>query len=152
MSVPLRDALQQCRRHADVLAKASADLPPTFELSHVLTPDDALVRVGDQFVLRFIKLQDTLGEQVLRPFTADVLGEPVSDLPLIDVLNRLERFGFVALADWARWRTLRNALTHEYPDRPELRVAILNDALDAARGLEALLARLEARVAATGAG
>ncbi len=54
-----------------------------------------------------------LGEQVLRPFTADVLGEPVSDHPLI--------------------------------------VAVRNDALEAARGLETLLARLETRWAASSA-
>lgn len=151
MTQPLVEALAQCRRHADVLAKARADLPARFETAHVLSPTDALVRAGDQFVLRFIKLQDTLGEQVLRPFTAEVLGEPVSDLPLIDVLNRLERYGYLRLHDWARWRALRNALTHEYPDRPDLRVAVLNDALQAASGLEALLARLETRWAASGA-
>jgi hypothetical protein len=145
MTQPLREALAQCRRHATVLAQARADLPPRFDLPHVLSPSDALVRAGDQFVLRFIKLQDTLGEQVLRPFTAEVLGEPVSDLPLIDVLNRLERFGFLQLRDWARWRALRNALTHEYPDRPDLRVAVLNDAMEAAEAIEALLARLESR-------
>jgi hypothetical protein len=152
VTLPLPEALRQCRRHAEVLQRAQADLPARFDASHVLAPSEALVRAGDQFVLRFIKLQDTLGEHVLRAFTADVLGEPVSDLPLIDVLNRLERFGFVALRDWARWRALRNALTHEYPDRPDLRVAILNDALEAARGMEGLLARLEARVADAGAG
>lgn len=145
MTQPLGEALAQCRRHADVLAHARADLPERFDAVHVLSPSDALVRAGDQFVLRFIKLQDTLGEQVLRPFTAEVLGEPVTDLPLIDVLNRLERFGYLRLRDWARWRALRNALTHEYPDRPDLRVAVLNDALDAADGLAGLLARLESR-------
>lgn len=152
MTQPLREALAQCRRHAVVLAQARADLPPRFDTAHVLSPSDALVRAGDQFVLRFIKLQDTLGEQVLRPFTVEVLGEPVSDLPLIDVLNRLERYGFLRLHDWARWRALRNALTHEYPDRPDLRVAVLNDALDAADGLAALLGRLEVRSAVSGSG
>ena len=93
MSLPLHDALRQCRRHAEVPAKAQVDLPASFDVTHVLAPDDALVRTGDQFVLRFIKLQDTLGEQVLRTFTAEVLGETVFDLPLIDVLNRLERYG-----------------------------------------------------------
>lgn len=149
MTQPLREALAQCRGDADVLAQARADLPARFDTAHVLSPSDALVRAGDQFVLRFIKLQDTLGEQVLRPFTVEVLGEPVQDLPLIDVLNRLERYGFLQLRDWARWRALRNALTHEYPDRPDLRVAMLNDALGAADGLAALLARLERRWAAS---
>ena len=78
MSLPLHDALRQCRRHAEVPAKAQVDLPASFDVTHVLAPDDALVRTGDQ---------------VLRTFTAEVLGETVFDRPLIDVLNRLERYG-----------------------------------------------------------
>lgn len=146
MTLPLAEALQQCRRHAEVLTSATADLPLRFDVEQIRSPAPALVRTVDQFVLRFIKLQDTLGEHVLRPFTADVLGEPVSDLPLIDVLNRLERYGFVELRRWARWRALRNSLTHEYLEHPEIRTALLNEALDAAPGLVDLLAAIEQRV------
>ena len=146
MTLPLAEAVQQCRRHADVLTSAMADLPPRFAVEHVRAPDPGLVRTTDQFVLRFIKLQDTLGEHVLRTFTGDVLGEPVSDLPLIDVLNRLERYGFLELRRWARWSALRNSLTHEYPEHPEIRAALLNEALDATPGLVDLLDRIQQRV------
>ena len=61
-----------------------------------------LIRTIDQFVLRFIKLQDPLGEHVLRAFASEALAEPVSDLPLIDVLARLERYGVLDAAQWVR--------------------------------------------------
>jgi hypothetical protein len=147
MTLPLAEALAQCARHAEVLRSAAAEMPPRFDAATVHAADAALVRVVDQFVLRFIKLQDTLGEHVLRPFCAEVLGEPVADLPLIDVLNRLERFGFLTTAGWLRWRALRNSLTHEYPEHPQIRAALLNEALAAAAAMGDLLQRLRERAA-----
>lgn len=142
MTLPLADALLQCARHADVLRGAMARMPQPMTAALVQGADEELVRTTDQFVLRFIKLQDTLGEHVLRPFAADVLGEPVSDLPLIDVLNRLERFGYLTVSQWMRWRALRNALTHEYPEHPHVRAAVLNESAAAALGMVLLLGRL----------
>lgn len=98
-------------------------------------------------MLRFIKLQDTLGEHVLRAFASEVLAEPVSDLPLIDVLARLERYGVLDAAQWARWRALRNSLTQEYPDHPEMRAAVLEEAREAAGALDRLVGRLDSRLA-----
>jgi hypothetical protein len=148
MTLPLADAFSQCQRHTDVLRGAMAEMPRSFGAAEVQSADAALVRTTDQFVLRFIKLQDTLGEHVLRPFAAEVLGEPVADLPLIDVLNRLERFGFLTASGWLRWRALRNSLTHEYPEQPQIRAAVLNEALGAADGMIDLLQRLRERAAA----
>lgn len=144
---PLNEALAQCDRHADVLRGAMADLPSAFDAAAVQNAAAPLVRATDQFVLRFIKLQDTLGEHVLRQFTADVLGESVADLPLIDVLNRLERFGYLTTAGWLRWRALRNSLTHEYPEKPQIRAALLNESLGAAAGMIELLKRIRERSA-----
>jgi uncharacterized protein with HEPN domain len=75
-----------------------------------------------------------------------VLAEPVSDLPLIDVLARLERYGVLDAAQWARWRALRNSLTHEYPDHPETRVAVLEEASEAAGALDRLVGQLNSRL------
>jgi hypothetical protein len=109
--------------------------------------EDFLIRAIDQFVLRFIKLQDTLGEHVLRAFASEVLAEPVSDLPMIDVLARLERYGFLDSVQWARWRALRNSLTHEYPGHPETRIAVLEEARAAAGALDRLVEQLDSRLA-----
>ena len=147
MTQPLRDALGQCERHVVVLRVALADLPLPLTAEHAASVDASMVRLLDQFILRFVKLQDTLGEHVLRRFTVEALGEPVSDLPLVDVLNRLERFGYLDTAVWARWRALRNSLTHEYPEHPEIRAALLNEAVVATSGLAALVARIAAGTA-----
>jgi hypothetical protein len=125
---------------------ALADLPNPLEVGAVAADEGALIRTIDQFVLRFIKLQDTLGEHVLRAFASEVLAEPVSDLPLIDVLARLERYGVLDSAQWARWRALRNSLTHEYPGHPETRIAVLEEARAAAGALDRLVDQLDSRL------
>jgi hypothetical protein len=73
VTLPLRVALDQCLRHARLMSGALADLPETFD-AHAVTGDNGpLIRTIDPFVLRFIKLQDTLGEHVLRAFASEVL-------------------------------------------------------------------------------
>ena len=146
MTLPLRAALDQCLRHASLMKSALADLPNPLDAGAVAADEGSLIRTIDQFVLRFIKLQDTLGEHVLRAFASEVLAEPVSDLPLIDVLARLERYGVLDSAQWARWRALRNSLTHEYPGHPETRIAVLEEARAAAGALDRLVDQLDSRL------
>lgn len=90
-----------------------------------------LIRLLDQFVLRFTKLQDTLGAHVLRQFATQILLEPVEETAFIEVLNLLERRGYLMADQWALQRSTRNALTHEYPDDP-LRQALALTAAQAA--------------------
>jgi hypothetical protein len=129
------------------MKSALADLPNPLDAGALAADEDFLIRAIDQFVLRFIKLQDTLGEHVLRAFASEVLAEPVSDLPMIDVLARLERYGFLDSVQWARWRALRNSLTHEYPGHPETRIAVLEEARAAAGALDRLVEQLDSRLA-----
>ena len=146
----LRGALDRCRRHVTIWPGAFGDLPATLNAGAVANDDLALLRTIDQFVYRFIKLQDTLGEHVLRTFASEVLAEPVHDAPLIDVLMRLERYGYLEAVQWARWRSLRNSLTHEYPDHPETRIAGLEEARHAADVLTRLVEQIDARCARHG--
>lgn len=150
MTLPLHVALDQCRRHVTIMQGALADLPAKLSVGAVRHDDLALLRTIDQFVYRFIKLQDTVGEHVLRTFASEVLAEPVNDAPLIDVLMRLEKYGYLEAVQWARWRSLRNSLTHEYPDHPETRIAVLEEARLAADALTGLVEQIDARSARLG--
>lgn len=148
MSLPLAAALAQCARHAAVLRAALAELPAPLTALHLERPDPGLVRLIDQFVLRYTKLQDTLGSQVLRTFAVSALREPVEDAAFVDVLNLLERRGFASAAAWAAQRSLRNALTHEYPDDPARQAAVLAAAQRAAHEMMDWLRAIEQRAAA----
>jgi hypothetical protein len=146
MSLPLKDALRQCSSHAKYLQSAMQDIPAPITEALLETATPNLTRAIDQMVLRFIKMQDAMGEHVLRGFAVNVLLEPIEDAPLADVLSLLDKHHFLSLNDWLMQRKLRNALTHEYPDQTDRQAAALNATLRASEQLIAWLATFEARM------
>jgi hypothetical protein len=146
MSLPLQDALRQCQSHVQHLQLALADIPQPVTLATLEAADPQVIRALDQMILRFIKLQDTMGEHVLRGFAVNVLLEPLEDAPLSDVLSRLEKLGYLTVKDWLMQRKLRNALTHEYPDQTDRQAAALNAAVTASRQLIGWLGVIEKKV------
>ncbi len=114
-----------------------------------LEADRCRVRLTGQSLFRFIKLQDVLGER-LTPATLTGLAEPYQDRPMRECLNRLEKLGFLAVDNWLAWREVRNRLAHKYPDRPELRFAVLLAAIEAARGMASLYRQWRQRLKISG--
>lgn len=127
-------ALWEGDRHARTLARAleawkqAPPDPATFET------DEELVRLCDQLLFRFTKLQDAIGERLV-PATLEHLGESFESWPMRDRIDRLEKLGYVDATDWFRWRELRNRLAHEYPEHPERSAAVLSAAVEAAGAL-----------------
>lgn len=118
-------ALWEADRHASALADAVNEWRArTPVVPAQVEADRLLVRLVDQILFRFSKLQDCVGERLV-PATLQYLAEPCEEWPMRDRLNRLEKLGFLDVDRWLRWRDLRNRLSHEYPDQPELRFANL---------------------------
>jgi phytoene dehydrogenase-like protein len=127
----LIEAWAQCQKHLYHLDHAlnalQPYLPVTAELITIQT--DEQVQVWDQFILRFTKLQDTLGTRFY-PALLDHLQEPSSTQTMIDKLNRLEQLGFLGSAsDWSVLRAIRNQFAHDYPQDELLKAAYLNEAI-----------------------
>lgn len=130
MSEVYRGALTRCETHAERLRWAMSTLEPMFPLSAVkisaFTPID--LAVFDQFVVRFSKLQDTMGA-ALFPAVLDLTQEPGDLAAFIDKLNRLEKIGAIRSASqWLLLREMRNQFAHDYPDDPEIQAGLLNKA------------------------
>lgn len=138
----LREALAECSRHAFYLDKARQRLPQSIEVRQLEAPEESLVAALDQFAYRFARLQDALGQRVLRLFLVAILREPLEDAPMRDVLDRLERLGYLNADRWEEYRAVRNALVHEYPEEVERRAARLHLAFNMAAELASLLDRL----------
>ncbi|MBK1654776.1 hypothetical protein [Allochromatium vinosum] len=131
----LATAVWEADRHLAVLEAALRDwyADPASDLEAVES-DQEKVRLLDQLLFRFTKLQDAMGLRLV-PTTLSTFSEPFEDWPMIDRLNRLEKLGFLNVTDWLRWPEIRNRLAHEYPDQAETRFAAIMLAISAADGL-----------------
>lgn len=80
----------------------------------------------DFLVYRFSRLQDFMGSNLIDAVLIQ-LNEFSDKLAMIDKMNKLEKFELIKDAHlWQDIRKLRNQLTHEYPDHPELVAQFLN--------------------------
>ena len=105
--------------------------------------DDETVQDWDQFILRFIKLQDTLGARTYAALL-DYLQEPSAAMPMLDKLNRLEQLGFLSSTeDWGLLRVLRNQFSHDYPQDNALKASYLNQSIEAVSLLKDAMTRIE---------
>lgn len=144
----LQDAWRESERHVHHLFHAMSALRPlwpfTAEKYAVLT--DEQVRDLDQFILRFSKLQDTVGGRFF-PAILDYLEEQYEDRPMLDKLNRLEKLGHLQSAEeWQRIRDIRNKFAHDYPDDHEKNAAHLNLAFETAVDLYDILSAAAAKL------
>jgi len=139
-------AIWEADRHVSALSDALSewDASPATSLEQV-EQDRLVQRLSDQLLFRFTKLQDALGERLVAA-TLMRLAEPAEDWPMRDRLNRLEKLGYLNADDWLRWRELRNRLSHEYPNQPELRFATLLATVVAAHELVAAYAAWRLRL------
>ena len=135
----MRAYLVECSLHAAVLGEGLADASKWMPLSTESLADKALLRILDQIAYRFAKLQDSMGEKVL-PLILELAAEPVfASATFAEKLNRLERITAIPSAEeWKKLRIVRNAVAHEYPDDPELRISAIKRFLAGATKLNLL--------------
>lgn len=78
----LAAVLWEADRHLDTLTEALAEWNVSPAITwQALESDRARVRIMDQLLFRFIKLQDTVGERLI-PATLASLREPFEDWPM----------------------------------------------------------------------
>ena len=81
----------------------------------------------DQTAYRFMKLQDSLGENVMPGLLSATLDPLPPDATFAEKLQRLERLGAQpSVTAWRLLREVRNLLAHEYPDHSALQAQALN--------------------------
>ena len=138
----LKPALAECALHRQRLHRAwsEASAFATFQASTApaATPlSEDQIRVTDQLVFRFGRLQDAIGTRLL-PAVLQLMQEWQDEAPFIDKLNRAEKLGLIPSAmHWQELRGIRKQTAHEYPAQPELVVANLRNLLLQVPALEA---------------
>ncbi len=100
-----------------------------FDLSEKTFDSQDKVDTLDAFIFRFSKLQDFLSDKLFREILK-ALGEYNSPSPFIDILDKLEKLGMIKSSDrWVKYRSIRNKITHEYPDEHEELIASIKTAI-----------------------
>jgi len=111
----LKQKLYECERHIEKLQDAKeyiGNIMP-LTLEQYLNIDKIQSSFIDQLNFRFSKLQDTIGESILRGILI-LSKEDVKKMTFIDILNRLEGLEIVDKNEWLNLREVRNDIAHEY--------------------------------------
>jgi hypothetical protein len=117
----LEKYFHECDKHIQRIKEAYSDIKAQIPLSakeYTLLNKES-VQALDQYIFRFSKLQDTMGEKIFR-LIFSFYSDTTEDVPFLDLLNRLEKLAFLESAkEWINLRKIRNAIAHQYDDEPE---------------------------------
>lgn len=106
--------LYECNQHKKMINNAYGHIEKYLPLNKEKYINFSLEQVGfiDQFLFRFSKLQDSMGEKLFGTMLF-LLGKDFSKKPFIDMLNRLEKLELLDKQEWMDLRTIRNNVAHE---------------------------------------
>ncbi len=133
----LASYLDICHVHANRLKMALAHI----EHLHPMQPStfmqlsDEEVSYMELLISRFSKLQDVIGSKIF-PLLLNLLQEEPKGNNFLDILHQLEKLDILpSIKLWIGFRDLRNHLTHEYPEHPDIMANYSNQAIQKAQEL-----------------
>lgn len=121
VEIKIEKYFNECDKHIVRISQAFEDIKEVLPLSArtYAALKDEHIRSLDQYLFRFAKLQDTIGDKLFR-LILERYEENIQNLPFIDILNKLEKLGFLPSAkEWIVLRKIRNDISHQYDDEPE---------------------------------
>ncbi len=110
--------INECKKHKVRINEAFGEIKDIFPLSgkKYLNLTSSEVKNIDQYLFRFSKMQDTIGEKLFRLIVEDFV-ENIDSMTFIDILNRLEKIGIIQnTIEWNTLRKVRNNIAHQYDD------------------------------------
>jgi hypothetical protein len=120
--------LLECDKHILRINSSSKKMSifmPLNDIRYINLSEDEIEHI-DQFLFRFAKLQDSMGEKLFKTLLL-LLDEDIKNKPFIDILNRLEKLKLLdSVNEWRELRNDRNELSHNYEDDPVETSAIIN--------------------------
>ena len=124
----LQKIFYECDKHIlriNSAAKKMSNIIPLTKQKYINLTEDEIEHI-DQFLFRFSKLQDSIGEKLFKTILL-YLEEKVENKPFIDILNRLEKLELLDdVAVWKELRDDRNELAHNYDDDPDETSEVIN--------------------------
>ena len=107
--------IYECNKHIEKLNDAKDYLKDIMPLSvdEYLKIDKIKSSFIDQLNFRFSKLQDTMGESILKGILIKSK-ENVEKMTFLDILNRFDKLEILDKNRWLELREVRNEIAHEY--------------------------------------
>ena len=96
------------------------------------------IRVVNSFLFNFSKLQDKIGSKLFKEVLYHLKEIDTKNIPMIDILNILEKLEIIDKNDWDTLREVRNLLAHEYPFSQEERIENINIAIQSYEKLKSI--------------
>ena len=105
----------ECNRHIEKLNDAKEYLKEIMPLTlaKYLKIDKIQGSFIDQLNFRFSKLQDTIGESILKGLLIKSK-ENIEKMTFLDILNKLDKLEVLDKNRWLALREVRNEIAHEY--------------------------------------
>ncbi len=131
-TIKVSKAINECELHQKRIEHALNKLKKFMPLSteQYTLLNDEHIEALDQFLFRFAKLQDVMGQRLFTGIL-ELLEEPVKEISFLDRLNRLEQLTIIdSKEQWLNLRNIRNKLAHEYEDDPKGMCQALNHIYD----------------------
>lgn len=122
----LHAIIEECRNHQSRMNYAFNKLANRIPLDAKGIISDEIVAALDQYIFRFSKLQDTIGQRLFKE-SLRFFGEEVYSKPFLDIFNRLEQLR--AIKDYELWndlRIIRNEIAQEYDENKSELIEKLN--------------------------
>ena len=131
--------INECEKHLQRLQYAKDELKNIFPLTQQSYQDlsQEEIQAMDQFIYRFSKLQDTIGEKLIK-IVFSLYEENIEKFTFIDILNRLEKADILTTKEWIELRDIRNELSHNYEDEPMESAIVLNKVYEKEEVLESI--------------
>ena len=126
--IKLLKYFKECDKHIQRIEEAYEDMkniiPLTVEQYKSLSKDE--VQDIDQYIFRFSKLQDTMGDKIFKIILKQYDGH-IDNITFLDVLNRLEKYCCISSAKERSYLgKLRNELAHQYDDEAQEMTQAIN--------------------------
>jgi len=128
-NIKLQKYFKECEKHLLRMEQAFSEIKTILPLSHkqYINLQDEEVKNIDQFLFRFSKMQDTMGDKIFK-IILQKYNPDFQKLSFLDFLHELEKREIIASADdWIILRKVRNNIAHQYDDEPEEMSQAIND-------------------------
>ncbi|MEI6268118.1 MAG: hypothetical protein WCP01_04495 [Methylococcaceae bacterium] len=140
--------INECDKHLQRISRAYTKMAlfmPLDASRYNQLSDDEVADV-DQFLFRFSKLQDAMGEKLFVLMLEFLKEENPKSKPFIDTLNRLEQLGLLKDKNiWLELRKIRNNIAPQYEDEPKQASEALNAIYAVKPTLESIYQRIKTR-------